>query len=154
MTVKELIEKLNRMPHNDQDAQVYFAELETMGWVIASTLPSRTSLTNRLKGSDWGLQNIGLLVLSWIWLKRLGRSPEEEAEKAKRLRRSLNGYCDGRIIDGGSSFAVQNGNMKYRVLLQTLARSQNSVKIGTVARGADRWTRSKMSSEAVISRPT
>ena len=27
MTVKELIEKLNRVPHNDQDAQVYFADL-------------------------------------------------------------------------------------------------------------------------------
>ena len=150
MTVKELIEKLNRIPHNDQDAQVYFAELETMGWVIASTLPSRTSLTNRLKESDWGLQNIGLLVLSWIWLKRLGRSPEEEAEKAKRLRRSLN-WADHRWW-----FVLRRSKWRYeiRVLLQTLARSQNWVKIGTVGRGADRWTRSKMSSEAVISRPT
>jgi hypothetical protein len=56
----------------------------------------------------------------------------------------------------GSHLVIPNRHdgIQFRVLLQTLAHSQNLVKIGTVGRGADRWTGSKMSSEAVISRPT
>ena len=87
MTVKELIEKLNRIPHNDQDAQVYFADLYIgdYGMGDCEHAPVENITYEPLEGVRLGT--------SEHWIARL---------------------------EFGSSFVVQNGDMKYRVLLQTL----------------------------------
>jgi hypothetical protein len=80
MTVKELIEKLNRMPHNDQDAQVYFADLYIgdYGMGDCEHAPVENITYEPLEGVRLGT--------SEHWIARLELDMAEKARKIARGR--------------------------------------------------------------------